>query len=105
MTAEDVVFSLDRMKAIGQGLSYLFTNVEKAEAVDAGTVKFTLTSPYAPFVAALVRLPIVDKKLVMANLGARRRRHEGLGPGLPVGQWRRLAAPTRWSRTIRRRKR
>ena len=50
VTAEDVVFSLDRMKALGQGLSYLFTVVEKVEAVDAGTVKFTLSSPYAPFV-------------------------------------------------------
>ena len=69
LTAEDVVFSFDRMKTLGQGLSYLFTNVEKAEAVDANTVKFTLTGPYAPFVASLVRLPIVDKKTVMANLG------------------------------------
>ena len=69
LTADDVVFSLDRMKAIGQGLSYLFANVEKAEAVDAGTVKFTLSSPYSPFVSALLRLPIVDKKLVMENLG------------------------------------
>jgi peptide/nickel transport system substrate-binding protein len=38
--------------------------------VDAGTtVKFTLKEAYSPFVASLVRLPIVDKKLVMANLG------------------------------------
>ena len=68
LTADDVVFSLDRMKGIGQGLSYLFANVEKAEAVDAGTVKFTLSSPYSPFISALLRLPIVDKKLVMENL-------------------------------------
>lgn len=70
MTAEDVVFSLDRMKAIGQGFSFLFGNVEKVEAVDASTVKFTLKGPYSPFISALLRLPIVDKKLVMANLGA-----------------------------------
>lgn len=70
LTAEDVVFSLDRLKALGQGLSYLFGAVEKVEAVDATTVRFTLSSPYAPFLAALTRLPIVDKKLVMANLGA-----------------------------------
>ncbi|MGD9912535.1 MAG: ABC transporter substrate-binding protein [Rhizobiaceae bacterium] len=69
LTAEDVVFSLDRMKTLGQGLSYLFGEVEKVEAVDAGTVKFTLKEPYAPFLSALVRLPIVDKQLVMANLG------------------------------------
>jgi peptide/nickel transport system substrate-binding protein len=70
LTAEDVVFSYDRMKALGQGLSYLFTNVEKAEAVDAATVKFTLKEAYAPFISALTRLPILDKKTVVANLGA-----------------------------------
>jgi peptide/nickel transport system substrate-binding protein len=70
LTAEDVVFSLDRMKAIGQGLSHLFADVEKAEAVDAGSVKFTLSDVYSPFISALLRLPIVDKKLVMENLGA-----------------------------------
>ncbi len=69
LTAEDVVFSLDRMKAMGKGLSYLFGNVEIAEAVDDHTVRFNLATPYAPFVASLVRLPIVDKKTVMANLG------------------------------------
>ena len=69
LTAEDVVFSLDRMKAMGKGLSYLFANVETAEAVDAHTVSFTLKEPYAPFIASLVRLPIVDKKAIMANLG------------------------------------
>lgn len=69
LTADDVVFSLERMKALGAGLSYLFDVVESAEALDATTVKFNLSSPYAPFIASLVRLPIVDKKLVMANLG------------------------------------
>lgn len=68
LTAEDVVFSLARMQAIGQGLSYLFGGVN-AEAIDDKTVAFTLDEPYAPFVASLVRLPIVDKALVMANLG------------------------------------
>lgn len=69
LTAEDVVFSLNRMKTLGQGLSHLFAEVEKAEAVDATTVKFTLAHPYSPFISALLRLPIVDKKVVMANLG------------------------------------
>lgn len=68
LTADDVVFSLDRMKALGAGLSYLFGVVEGAEAIDSSTVKFTLSSPYAPFIASLVRLPIVDKQTVMANL-------------------------------------
>ena len=78
MTAEDVVFSLDRMMHFGQGLSFLFGNVESVEAVDARTVRFDLSEPYAPFVSALVRLPIVDRQLVMANLG------EGEGE---MGDW------------------
>ena len=69
LTAADVVFSFDRMKALGQGLSYLFGAVESAEAIDDKTVKFTLSSSYAPFINALIRLPIIDKTLVMANLG------------------------------------
>lgn len=78
LTAEDVVFSFDRMKALGQGLSYLFENVDSAEAVDETTVKFNLSQPYSPFVAALIRLPIVDKAAVMENLG------EGEGE---MGDW------------------
>jgi peptide/nickel transport system substrate-binding protein len=70
LTAEDVVFSVDRMKALKQGLSYLFENVKNVEAVDPHTVKFALSKPYAPFISALYRLPIIDKKVVMANLGA-----------------------------------
>ena len=69
LTADDVVFSVDRMKAIGKGLSYLLATVDSVEAIDEHTVRFSLAQPYAPFVASLVRLPIVDKKLVMANLG------------------------------------
>ncbi len=69
MTADDVVFSFNRMMALGQGNSFLFLDVEKAEAVDAHTVKFTLKAPYSPFISSLTRLPIIDKTLVMANLG------------------------------------
>ncbi|MEO0989924.1 MAG: ABC transporter substrate-binding protein, partial [Pseudomonadota bacterium] len=68
LRAEDVVYSLERMQAIGAGLSYLFGGVS-AEAIDDSTVAFTLEAPYAPFVASLVRLPIVDKALVEANKG------------------------------------
>ncbi len=71
LTAEDVVFSFERMMALGQGNSGLFEGrVQGAEAVDAHTVRFTLTEPFAPFLATLVRLPVVDKATVMANIGA-----------------------------------
>lgn len=69
LTAEDVVYSLERTKALGAGLSYLFGVVESVDAVDTHTVRFTLSAPYAPFVASLVRLPIIDKVLVEANKG------------------------------------
>ena len=69
MTAEDVVFSFERMKALGQGLSFLFQNVTGIEAVDEHTVRFNLDEPYSPFIASLVRLPILDKQLIMDNLG------------------------------------
>ena len=68
LTAEDVVFSLDRMKALGSGLSYLFVVVDSATAIDNSTVQFNLSKTYAPFISSLVRLPIIDKKLVMKNL-------------------------------------
>ena len=78
LTAEDVVFTFDRMKHFGQGLSYLFTNVESATADGRSVVTFHLSEPYSPFIASLVRLPIIDKELVMANLG------EGEGE---MGDW------------------
>lgn len=69
LRAEDVVYSLERAQALGAGLSYLFAGVT-VEAIDEDTVTFTLEQPYAPFVASLVRLPIVDKALVEENATA-----------------------------------
>jgi len=66
MSASDVVYSVERMQALGAGLSYLFAGV-KAEAIEEKTVQFTLETPYAPFVASLVRLPIVDMAHVKGN--------------------------------------
>ncbi|WP_319520635.1 ABC transporter substrate-binding protein [uncultured Martelella sp.] len=68
LTADDIVFSLDRMKAIGQGLSYLFDVVDSASATDPQTVVFTLKQANAPFVSTLVRLPILDEKTVLEQL-------------------------------------
>lgn len=68
VTAQDVVYSFDRLIALGQGLSSLFAGrVASVEAVDPKTVKFTLTGPYAPFIPALTRLSIIDSKLAMAR--------------------------------------
>lgn len=68
MTAADVVYSYERLMAMGQGFASLFEDrVASVEAVDDMTVRFTLTQPFAPFLAALVRLSIVDSETVKAN--------------------------------------
>lgn len=69
LRAEDVVYSLERMQALDAGLSYLFEAVS-AKAIDETKVVFQLDEPYGPFVASLIRLPIVDKVLVEKNNGS-----------------------------------
>lgn len=71
MTAQDVVFSYERMVTIGQGYAYLFQNhVADVQAPDDQTVVITLTEPFAPFLSMLCRLYIVNEEQVMANLGS-----------------------------------
>jgi peptide/nickel transport system substrate-binding protein len=68
LQADDIVFSYDRVKAINQGFAFLFSEwVSSVEALDPYTVKFTLSGTYAPFLSTLVRLPIVNKDVVLAN--------------------------------------
>ena len=55
LTAQDVVFTVERIldpKTASPGRSVLGT-IEKVEAVDAGTVRFRLTAPYADLPIAL----------------------------------------------------
>jgi peptide/nickel transport system substrate-binding protein len=66
LTAEDVVFSLDRTLALNAGYARLFAGI-KATASDAQTVAFALPAPNAAFLATLVRLPVMQKSLVMKN--------------------------------------
>ena len=69
LTAADVVFSYDRLIALGQGFSHLFRDhVASVEATGDHTVVFTLNQPYAPFLAGLTRLQIVDSAAVLDNL-------------------------------------
>lgn len=68
LKASDVVFSMNRLLAIGEGYAYLFADsFESAEAPDDYTVVFHLKKTFGPFVNALVRLLIVNEDLVMAN--------------------------------------
>lgn len=69
LKAEDVVFSMERLLAIGQGYSYIFKPiVEKVEALDDYTVRFHLKKPFGPFLYALVRLYILNKDEVLAHI-------------------------------------
>lgn len=78
LTADDVVFSAERLLTIGEGFSYLLrtkdkdgkviAGIESVKAIDPNTVEFKLVKPFGPFVLALVRLYIVNKNQVMANI-------------------------------------
>ena len=65
--ANDVVFSANRMTAMKRGFSYLLADFS-VKALDNRTVEFKLTEPFVPFIASLVRVAVVNKDLVMANI-------------------------------------
>ena len=67
LTASDVVYSFDRLKAIGEGFAYLAATAESATAVDDYTVEFTLAKPSGLFVPSLIRLYVANEELVRAN--------------------------------------
>jgi len=78
LTAEDVVFSAERLFTIGEGFAYLLQTKDKdgnitagiksAKALDDYTVEFTLARPFGPFVPALVRLYILNKSQVLEHI-------------------------------------
>jgi peptide/nickel transport system substrate-binding protein len=70
MSAEDVVYSFKRMLAVGTATSAMLRPMLGADSVTASSAtgfRIRLTSPYAPFLAILPLLPIVNSKLVIAN--------------------------------------
>ena len=68
LTAADVAYSFERMMAMGQGNASLYAGiVESVEATDDHTVVFTLTAPFAPFLATLIRMPVVDMATVKSH--------------------------------------
>lgn len=67
VTAEDVVYSFQRLLGLGKAPAGAFAPVLKPEnvtAVDERTVRFVLDEPYAPFLSALPIVAIVNKDLV-----------------------------------------
>ncbi len=66
MTADDVVYSFERIISAGGAFSARFSDVESIEAVDDLTVTFTLSRPFAPFLSVLAttKSAIVPKEAV-----------------------------------------
>jgi peptide/nickel transport system substrate-binding protein len=71
ITADDVKYSFDRIIGVQQGFSYLFADtVQSVDVLGPTQVRFTLKQPFAPFLASLTRLAIMDAKLVKAHASA-----------------------------------
>lgn len=68
LTAEDVVFSMIRLRTIGQGNSSIMGSLVPF-AVDTYTVDFLLEQPNAEFPSTLTLFWTLNKEQVMANLG------------------------------------
>ena len=68
--AQDVVYSLDRILAVGKGAASLFktmVDAGAAKAVDDYTVEFTLKKPSAIFLSIVPEVHIVNTALVKKN--------------------------------------
>src|SRR5215471_21601628 len=70
LKAQDVVYSLDRILAVGKGAASLFktmVDAGAAKAVDDYTVEFTLKKPSAIFLSIVPEVHIVNTALVKRN--------------------------------------
>lgn len=71
--ASDVIYSVERLLRINQGPANLFADVLKpgaVTAVDAKTIKFTLSKTFAPFLATVPAIFILNEEVVKANEGS-----------------------------------
>jgi peptide/nickel transport system substrate-binding protein len=70
LTADDVVWSMERILTLRKGAYGLFSDVVKpgtTKAIDARTVRFTLAKPFAVFMPVLSELWVVNSKLVKSH--------------------------------------
>ena len=69
LQAKDVVFSMNRIRTIGEGFGYLFIPTVKAISSDGPyQVTIELNKAFGPFLSTLVNLYILNEAQVMANL-------------------------------------
>ena len=70
VTADDVVYSMERILALKQGAAALFSRMiapGNTRAVDDYTVEFTLTQPSAIFLSIVPEVHVVNADLLRAN--------------------------------------
>jgi len=69
LKASEVVYTIERMLAMGDAPSYLWEKVDpdQCEAVDDYTVKVVLKEPFGPFLFTMPWLYIVNEKLLRAE--------------------------------------
>ena len=70
-TADDVVFSANRVKGPGSNLAHYLASVKEARAVDAHTVEFDMNAPNPIFLQELTGWVIMSRKWAEANNTAR----------------------------------
>ena len=70
LTAGDVAYTMQRLLDMGEGFGYLFNStIEDVRAIDDTTVEFVCNKTAGTLLATLVRLYILDSKLVEENYG------------------------------------
>jgi len=70
VTAEDVVYTVDRIMSMGVGPSWMWSGAltpDSATAVDETTVEIQLEQPFAPFTKTLPWLCVVNKQQIEDN--------------------------------------
>jgi peptide/nickel transport system substrate-binding protein len=82
LVADDIIYSYNRIRNLGVFTS-LLAGIEKIEAIDAKTLRFTLSQPDADFTASLtdVGLKIVAREAVAVNGDLKD------GPVIGTGPW------------------
>jgi len=82
VTAQDVVFSIDRARKYPGGWGFLLTAVKNVTSTDTHTVVITLSQPHAPLLAdlAMYAYSIVPEKLVKSQGKAFWQHPVGSGP-------------------------
>lgn len=82
VTAEDVVYSLERARGPESGYAFVYGAADTIEALDERTVRITLKQPFSPFLSSMSLFTgaVVPKALVEADRDHFRQNPVGSGP-------------------------